>query len=62
MVGRGEDVGAAVMELEKVEKTSAESRSRFLIDEISPSMGKRLVEKIILRENGSSQILHSERR
>jgi hypothetical protein len=52
LVGRGEDVGAAVMQLEKVEKTSAESRSRFLIDEISPSMGKRLVEKIPHRKIG----------
>ena len=52
MVGRGEDVGAAVMELEKVEKRRAESRSRYLIDEISPSMGKRLVEKILHRKIG----------
>jgi hypothetical protein len=46
------------MEVKKVEKKSAESRIRVLIGEISPSMGKRLVEKIILRKIGSSQILH----
>jgi hypothetical protein len=40
------------MELVKVGKISTESRIRFLIGEISPSMGKRLVEKIILREIG----------
>jgi hypothetical protein len=53
LAGSGEDVGAAVMEVKKVEKKSAESRSRFLIDEISPSMGKKLVEKILLRKIGS---------
>jgi hypothetical protein len=45
LAGRGEDVGAAVMELVKVERKSAESRIRFLIVEISPDMEKRLVEK-----------------
>jgi hypothetical protein len=39
------------MEVEKVEKTSAKSRIRVLIGEISPSMGKRLVEKFLLQKS-----------
>jgi hypothetical protein len=45
LAGRDEDVGAAVMELVKAERKSAESRIRFLIIETSPDMEKRLVEK-----------------